>query len=114
MGHNYIKRMARKLFNYHFFGENAILVIDFQARFVREAKIQEMFEAQALATLPSFFRGSANSQYDAGAKMEFPQKIAFLVVRRPYNISSGTMPSRQGSATHSPISVLCLKGLWKR
>lgn len=39
------------------------MTIDFLARFVREANIQEMSEAQGFTALPTFLTGFSKNQY---------------------------------------------------
>ena len=70
---DYIKRMDIKLKQHHFTGEDPIMVLDFLARFVREANIQEMSEAQAFLALPHFLDGFAKSQYEAGVELVKPR-----------------------------------------
>lgn len=42
--------------------------------FVIEGNIQEMPKAQAPIALPSLLKGFSKSQYEAGAKMGFPEE----------------------------------------
>lgn len=44
---DYIKRIALKLSDHHFFGEDLGKIIDSLTKFVEEANIQEMLETQA-------------------------------------------------------------------
>lgn len=71
---DYIKRMALKLSNHHFSGEDLIMVIDFLSRFVRDENIQEIFEAQTPVALPSFLKGFSRNQYEAGPEMVSPEE----------------------------------------
>lgn len=59
----YIKRMSISLWKREFDGRDPIQVLDFLARFVQEADILGMNEAQAYLALPYFLRGSAEEQF---------------------------------------------------
>lgn len=92
---DFIKRMDIKLSAHHFSGEDPIMVLDFLARFTREANIQEMSEAQAFLTLPSFLSGMARLQFEAGTELEdadgegvtcWPEAVQYLL--RNYAMSN--------------------------
>jgi len=84
---DYIKRMEIRLSQHHFSGKDPIMVLDFLSRFVREAEIQEMSEAQALLALPSFLNGFAKSQYEAAERVNpqdggigsWPEAVQYLL-----------------------------------
>lgn len=71
---NHIIQMALKLSNQHFFGEGHTIVNAFLKRFVRNANIQDMSEAQARVALPLFFNGFVWNQYVACAEMVFAEE----------------------------------------
>lgn len=62
------------LAEHNFSGENSMILTDFLTRFVREADIQEVSEAQAFVALQSFFKGYARSKYEAGVEMASAEK----------------------------------------
>lgn len=55
--------MELKLFEHHFSGDDPILVMYFLTRFVPEANIQAMSEAQAFIALPSLLKEFGRCQY---------------------------------------------------
>lgn len=55
---DFIKLIEIHLRRYHFNGEDSIRVLDFQDRFTRDSKIQQMWETQVFVTLPSYLYGS--------------------------------------------------------
>lgn len=60
-----IRRMNVTMLKQKFSGEDPILVLDFLARFVQEADVLEMSEAQAYVALPYFLSGMAEDQYNS-------------------------------------------------
>lgn len=72
--HDFLKRMELTLKDHRFSGEDPIRVLDFLARYVKEANIQAMSEAQAFIALPSFLIGFAKSQYEAGVQLTSPDE----------------------------------------
>jgi len=64
---DHIKQLDIKLNQQHFSGDDFILILEFLTRFVREANINEMSEAQAYLDLPSFLQGFALSQFESVA-----------------------------------------------
>lgn len=56
-----IKWMKRTVSGHQLNEEEPVMVIEFLTRFIREENFQEMYEAQALEGLPSFFKGFAKS-----------------------------------------------------
>ena len=61
---DFIKRLEIVLKEHHFDGSDPIRILDFLARFVKEADIQDMTEAQAYLALPKFLGGLAQSQFE--------------------------------------------------
>jgi len=62
---DHIMRLDIKLNQQHFSGDDPILILDFLARFVREANINEPRSSQPHLALPSFLQGFARSQYES-------------------------------------------------
>ena len=60
-----VKRIEIKMWNHRFDGDDPSSIIDFLKRFVKEADIQLMLEAQAYLALPSFLDGVALTHYQA-------------------------------------------------
>lgn len=60
------------------------MLLEFLARFVHEAEIQEILEAQAFNALPSFRSDLACSRCKGGAKRIVPKKEAYHPVSKPF------------------------------
>lgn len=61
-----IKRMDLKLMENQFLVEDPIIITAFLARFICEANIQEISEAQAIFEIPIFLNGFTKSQSETG------------------------------------------------
>lgn len=91
-----IKRMHLTLGKHIFDGKDQILILKFLARFVREADVLRMSEAQAFIALPHFLTGFALSQFEAvrdtsvigdiGGVNCWPEAVQYLL--RSYATSS--------------------------
>lgn len=73
-----IKKMDLKKKDHKFLSEDSIIVIDFLARFVREANNQEISGAQAFVTLPKVITRFPTSQYVAAVLKVAPEDDGIL------------------------------------
>ena len=62
---DHIKRMEITMKEAMFSGEDPILVLEFLAKYCKEADLLEMTEAQAYVVLPYLLKGSAKEQFNA-------------------------------------------------
>ena len=62
---DFIKRMDTSLQRHRFSGGDPVLILEFLRRFVQEADILGMSEAQAFLALPKFLDGTAEAHFFA-------------------------------------------------
>ena len=90
----YVKRIEYNLKKFRFDGTDPIKILTFLAKFVEEADILRMSEAQAFIALPTFLSGQAQQQFNAvcGASFEeggvscWPEAVQYLL--RSYTTSA--------------------------
>ena len=66
---DFIKRMGITLNERKFDGSDPILIIDFLVRFVKEANVHKLSEAQAFVTLPYFLNGMAREEFESASNL---------------------------------------------